>query len=104
VYSFGEFTVRLIVRPLDDVLIPNYFEYDLRMAGAVARYLEDDLTRIDAALQRAMDSGGEIEPESYLEFRGALLRHISMEEKILLPAARTANKGKQLPQFVIRGG
>ena len=68
------------------------------MAGAVARYLEDDHTRIDTALKRALDSDGHIEPEAYAEFRAALLRHISMEEKILLPAARTANGGDPLPQ------
>jgi hypothetical protein len=68
------------------------------MAGPVARYLEDDHARIDATLHRALDSSDRIEPEAYAEFRAALLRHISMEEKILLPAARMANGGDPLPQ------
>src|SRR4030095_15443104 len=35
-----------------------------------------------------------VDPIADLEFRGALLRHIGLEEKILLPAARFANGGK----------
>lgn len=67
------------------------------MAGAITRYLEEDHSRIDAALRRATHSGPAIEPTAYAEFRGALLRHIGMEEKILLPAARAARGGKPLP-------
>ena len=58
------------------------------MTGAVSRYLEDDHIRIDEALQRAASSAEGVEPTAYAEFRGALLRHIGMEEKILLPAAQ----------------
>jgi hemerythrin HHE cation binding domain-containing protein len=68
------------------------------MAGAISRYLEEDHTRIDNALRRAVSLGEAIEPTPYAEFRGALLRHIGMEEKILLPAAREAGGGKPLPQ------
>ena len=68
------------------------------MAGAISRYLEEDHKRIDDALRRAVNRGEEIEPTAYEEFRGALLRHIGMEEKILLPVARSAREGKSLPQ------
>jgi hypothetical protein len=68
------------------------------MAGAISRYLEQDHARIEDALQRAANQGEEIEPTAYAEFRGALLRHIGMEEKILLPAARLAHGGKPLSQ------
>jgi hypothetical protein len=64
------------------------------MPGAISRYLEEDHARIDGALQRATGSRDEIEPKAYAEFREALLRHIGMEEKILLPAARAARGGK----------
>lgn len=64
--------------------------------GIVSRYLEEDHARIDDALRRATRLEGEIEPAAYAEFRGMLLRHIGMEEKILLPAARTANGGKPI--------
>jgi len=66
------------------------------MAGAIARYLEEDHARIDAALHRALPVDGQIEMAAYRDFRGALLRHIGMEEKILLPAATAARGGKRL--------
>ena len=68
------------------------------MPGAISRYLEEDHARIDGALQRAAGSREEIEPKAYAEFQEALLHHIGMEEKILLPAARAARSGKPLPQ------
>ncbi len=45
------------------------------MAGAIHRYLVNDHARLDAALQRG----------DYTQFREGLLRHIGMEQKILLP-------------------
>ena len=66
------------------------------MAGAITRYLEKDHERIDDALRRA-DSGETIDLDAYAAFRGALLRHIGMEEKILLPAAQAARGGEPLP-------
>jgi len=68
------------------------------MAGAISRYLEEDHKRIDDALRRAVSHQEDIEPTAYAEFRGTLLRHIGMEEKILLPAARLARGGTPLPQ------
>jgi hypothetical protein len=64
------------------------------MEETVSRYLQSDHARIDEALQRAAMPEESIDPAPYLEFRGALLRHIGLEEKILLPAARFANGGK----------
>jgi len=49
------------------------------MAGVIYRYLVDDHARLDAALQRG----------DYPEFREGLLRHIGMEQKILLPIIGT---------------
>jgi hypothetical protein len=63
----------------------------------IYRYLADDHARIDAALQRATSQPGMIEPTAYAEFRNGLLRHIGLEEKILLPAARAARSGEPLP-------
>src|SRR5215510_1710004 len=68
------------------------------MERAISRYLEKDHARIDDALRRAVSSPGEIDQTAYAEFRGALLRHIGMEEKILLPAARAARGGEPLPE------
>jgi len=66
-----------------------------RVTGPIARYLADDHARLDALLGR-----GASDPAAYSEFRRGLLRHIGMEEKLLLPAAQRANGGKALPAAV----
>ena len=63
----------------------------------ISGYLEEDHRRIEHILERATDSGDQIKPKLYEEFRGALLRHIGMEEKILFPAIRNATGGSSLP-------
>jgi len=63
----------------------------------ISSYLEEDHRRIDDILQRATASRDRIDPEFYTEFRGALLRHIGLEEKILFPAIRNATGGESLP-------
>jgi hypothetical protein len=60
-------------------------------------YLEEDHRRIEHFLQQATGSSRGIEPQLYSEFRGALLRHIGMEEKILFPAIRNVTGGSSLP-------
>lgn len=65
--------------------------------GPVARFLVEDHERLDALLQRAVASPGAIDPTPYGEFRAGLLKHIGMEEKILLPAAQRARGGEPLP-------
>jgi hypothetical protein len=67
------------------------------MAGPVYRYLADGHRRLERLLEQATRDKAQIEPRAFLEFRAGLLRHISMEEKILLPAAQTARGGKALP-------
>ena len=67
------------------------------VSGKIYRYLADDHARIDDALQRATSRPETIEPAAYVEFRAGLLRHIGIEEKILLPAARAARGGEPLP-------
>jgi hypothetical protein len=67
------------------------------MAGKIYTYLADDHARLDALLERATARPDRIEPAAYAEFRAGLLRHISMEEKILLPAAQRARGGTPLP-------
>ena len=66
------------------------------MPGKIYRYLSDDHVKLDDALRRATSHPGIIDMPAYAEFREGLLRHIGMEEKILLPAARAANGGKPL--------
>src|ERR1041385_5337881 len=67
------------------------------MAGPIYRYLGQDHEKLNAALQRILRDPTQLDRSAYNEFRKGLLRHISMEEKILFPAARAAKGGKPLP-------
>lgn len=65
------------------------------MPGALHQYLSDDHDRLDHLLQRAMARSGAIDKESYAEFRKGLLRHIAVEEKIVLPTITELQGGRQ---------
>ena len=67
------------------------------MPGKIYRYLADDHERLDALLERAMSDPENIDMSAYAQFRSGLLKHIGMEEKILLPAARRIRGGEPLP-------
>ncbi|MCC6215848.1 MAG: hemerythrin domain-containing protein [Polyangiaceae bacterium] len=58
----------------------------------ITDYLVADHERLGALLAAA-GRGSAFEPEPYAEFRAGLLRHIAIEEQILLPAARRARGG-----------
>ena len=63
---------------------------------SVSGYLAGDHRRLEQLLDRSTRDSPRVDAAAYLEFRAGLLRHISMEEKILLPAARAALGGKPL--------
>lgn len=65
------------------------------MPGKIYRHLAGDHQRLDDLLDRAM-SGEIIDAAAYHQFRAGLLKHIGMEEKILLPAAQRLRGGKPL--------
>lgn len=65
------------------------------MKGMLTRYLAEDHDRLDALLRRALRNQGSIDPEPYAEFRAGLLRHISMEEKVMLPEVARMQGGRQ---------
>ena len=65
--------------------------------GSIHRLLAADHRRLEGLLERATGGDDIIDAAAYAEFRAGLLRHIGMEEKILLPAARRADGGKALP-------
>ncbi len=60
------------------------------------RFLADDHRRLMQLLQTAVTSAGHVVQGTYDHFRAGLLRHIGMEEEILLPAARRWNGGQPL--------
>jgi hypothetical protein len=59
--------------------------------------LERDHRRIDDLLGCAASDPNVIERAAFAEFRRGLLKHISMEEKILLPAVQALRQGQPLP-------
>jgi hypothetical protein len=65
------------------------------MKGILTRYLADDHDRLDGLLRRALRTPGSIDPGPYAEFRAGLLHHISMEEKVMLPAVARLQGGRQ---------
>lgn len=65
------------------------------MPGALYQYLADDHERLDSLFRRAVAKPGNIDTESYHEFRKGLLRHIAMEEKIVLPSIARWQSGKK---------
>lgn len=67
------------------------------MPGKIHRYLADDHRRLDALLERAISDSENIDMSAYAQFRSGLLKHIGMEEKILLPAAQRIRGGEPLP-------
>ncbi len=69
------------------------------MPHAILRLLSEDHARLDALLEKAARPPGEIDLAAFDPFRRGLLRHIAMEEKVLLPAARRV-LGEQLPDFL----
>lgn len=67
------------------------------MPGPIHCFLADDHDRLNTLLQRATVDPANIDAVAYGEFRKGILKHISMEEKILLPAAQRVRGGEPLP-------
>lgn len=55
------------------------------MIGPIESFMTEDHARLDGLLRA---SNGDDDDDYYRAFRGGLLRHIGMEEKVLLPFAR----------------
>lgn len=66
-------------------------------AGPVTDFLIEDHRRLEQLLQLAVADAGHVDQGAYDQFRAGLLRHIGMEEKILLPAAQRLRGGEPLP-------
>lgn len=67
------------------------------LRGRLFKFLADDHVRLAGLLQRAKADPETIDYGAYAEFRAGLLKHIAIEEKILLPAARRLRGGEALP-------
>lgn len=67
------------------------------MLGPLARYLLDDHERLEALLDASVADPDRFDHDAYRSFRAGLLRHIGIEEKILLADARRRRGGEPLP-------
>jgi hypothetical protein len=65
-------------------------------AGPITDFLVKDHGRLEGLLQSAVAHVGSVDQGMYDQFRAGLLRHIGMEEKILLPAAQKLRGGEPL--------
>jgi hypothetical protein len=65
----------------------------------ISTYLEEDHRRIEHLLRQATAFSGRIDAPLFEEFRGALLRHIGVEEKILFQVMRKAAGKPSLPRI-----
>lgn len=67
-----------------------------KKAGPVTDFLMEDHRRLESLLQQAVAHADHVDQGAYSRFRAGLLRHIGMEEKILLPAAKQLRGGEPL--------
>jgi hypothetical protein len=65
------------------------------MPDPLYEYLSDDHELLDRLLDSAMAKPGVIDMEPYAEFRRRILRHIGIEERIILPAIARLQDGRQ---------
>ena len=63
--------------------------------GPISRFMADDHRRLEALLDQAA-AATPIDALLFEQFRAGLLRHIGMEEKLLMPAVRRARGGVPL--------
>jgi hypothetical protein len=64
--------------------------------GAIEKLMVEDHARLDRLLAASEGPDGAIDERTYARFRHDLLRHIGMEEKVLLPFARGRRGGEPL--------
>ncbi len=67
------------------------------MKGPIETFLTNDHERLDGLLCKAVADPEHVDLDGYSLFRAGLLKHIGMEEKILLPAAARLRGGEALP-------
>jgi hypothetical protein len=68
--------------------------------GPITGYLAEDHARLDALLTRSVLPSGGMDLDAFDQFRGGLLRHIAIEEKVVFPALREARAGEPHPDWI----
>jgi hypothetical protein len=67
------------------------------MPSELYQYFTNDHRRLEGLLAQATAIPGKIDDVAYSQFRAGLLRHIGLEERILLPAAQKLRGGEPIP-------
>jgi hypothetical protein len=66
------------------------------MNGLLYKFFVEDHRRLEKLLDAATARSPEIDMDLYGEFRSGLLKHIKMEENVIIPAAQRARGGEPL--------
>jgi hypothetical protein len=66
------------------------------MNGSLYKYFVEDHRKLEKLLNRAAVTAPKYEMSAYSEFRSGLLKHIKMEENVIIPAAQKAREGEPL--------
>lgn len=67
------------------------------MVGLIEEFMTVEHVRADRLLEEAAPDDSVVDLQAYTEFRQSMLRHIAMEEKVLLPFIRAKRDGQPLP-------
>lgn len=67
------------------------------MSGPLTKYMLSDHGRLERLLDRAIENPDAFDHEAFEQFRAGLMRHIGIEEKIMLADARRRRGGEPLP-------
>jgi hypothetical protein len=67
------------------------------MVGPIERFMTEDHARVDALLRTATRPARSIDGRAFDAFRSGLIRHMALEERVLLPFAERARGGQPLP-------
>ena len=70
----------------------------------VQEYFTQDHRRLESLLHRAIDASALVDEAAYVEFRIGLLKHIALEEKILIPALSKSDKYPLASQLRLEHG
>lgn len=69
----------------------------MHVNGPLYKFFVEDHRRLEKLLNRATASAPNYDMTAYGQFRSGLLKHIKMEETVIIPAAQKAREGKPLP-------
>lgn len=67
------------------------------MSGPISSFFQAGHARLDALLKQALADRDCLDAIAYAKFRAGLLKHIALEEKLLLPAIRRLRGGSGCP-------